>query len=56
MKNLGILVSELAHVGIEEICIDGSFCSHKDRPGDIDGYFVTDFQLWRKIRYPKLLS
>ena len=26
--------------GIEEIYVDGSFCSEKPDPGDIDGYWV----------------
>jgi hypothetical protein len=26
--------------------VDGSFCSRKDHPGDIDGYFVTDWPEW----------
>jgi hypothetical protein len=26
--------------GIEEVCLDGSFCTEKPDPGDIDGYWV----------------
>lgn len=55
VKNLGVLVKQLVQVGIEEIYVDGSFCSDKDRPGVIDGYFITNFHLW-KIRHPKLVS
>jgi hypothetical protein len=44
--NLRHLATHLFHVGISEVFADGSFCSNKDRPGDIDGYFVTDFPKW----------
>lgn len=42
VANLGVLVEQLWRVGIEEIYIDGSFAEAKDRPNDIDGYFVCD--------------
>ena len=43
VDNLEILVKQLWKVGITEIFIDGSFVEDKDRPNDIDGYFVCDF-------------
>jgi len=46
VANLGILAGHLARVGITDVYADGSFCSNKDRPGDIDGYFVTDWPQW----------
>lgn len=42
--NLGILVRQLWHVGIERIFIDGSFVEDKPHPNDIDGYFECDEQ------------
>ena len=38
--NLGILAGQLWSIGISEIFVDGSFVEDKDRPNDIDGYFV----------------
>jgi hypothetical protein len=48
--SLKVLVAQLAGVGITEVYADGSFCSKKDHPGDIDGYFVTDFPEWLNQR------
>ena len=42
LENFFLLASELWQVGITEIYIDGSFVEEKDRPNDIDGYFVVD--------------
>ena len=42
VENLGVLVSQLWQVGVTEIFADGSFTEDKDRPNDIDGYFVCD--------------
>lgn len=47
VANLGYLASHLRTVGIDDLYIGGSFCTTKGRPGDIDGYFVTDFPVWR---------
>ena len=47
---LGVLAGHLKQVGIDDIFLDCSFCSDKQRPGDIDGYFVTDFPAWRATR------
>ncbi len=46
VDQLAILVRDLRQVGIDRIFIDGSFCTDKPRPGDIDGYFVTSFTEW----------
>lgn len=46
VSNLRVLYGHLAEMGITEVFVDGSFCSDKDRPGDIDGYFITDFPAW----------
>ena len=42
LDNLEILVKQLWRAGVTEIFIDGSFAEGKDRPNDIDGYFVCD--------------
>lgn len=44
VDNLGILVSQLWAVGVDEIFVDGSFVEDKDHPNDIDGYFCCDFR------------
>jgi hypothetical protein len=31
--------------GIEDVFIDGSFCTEKPDPGDVDGYWVEEFRL-----------
>ncbi len=38
LKSLRIAVKAFREAGIEEIYIDGSFCTRKPDPGDIDGY------------------
>lgn len=40
--HLEILANQLWTVGCTEIFIDGSFCSDKYHPNDIDGYFIAD--------------
>ncbi len=47
VANLRQLVAHLHQVGIDRIYLDGSFCTDKPSPGDIDGWFVTDFPSWR---------
>lgn len=42
VENLSVLVGQLWRVGIDQVFIDGSFVEDKDRPNDIDGYFVCD--------------
>lgn len=41
VNNLEICVKQLWAVGIEEVYIDGSFCTDKYQPNDIDGYFIV---------------
>lgn len=40
LNGLRIAVEAFWAAGIEEIFIDGSFCTMKPDPGDIDGYWV----------------
>jgi hypothetical protein len=40
LKGLRAAVEAFWSAGIEEIYIDGSFCTEKPDPGDIDGYWV----------------
>jgi hypothetical protein len=40
VRRLGNRVDQLQKAGIRQIYVDGSFVTDKDRPGDIDGYFV----------------
>jgi hypothetical protein len=40
LKGLRVAVEALWAAGIQEIYIDGSFCTEKPDPGDIDGYWV----------------
>jgi hypothetical protein len=40
LEGLRIAVEALWAAGIEEIYIDGSFCTEKPDPGDVDGYWV----------------
>ena len=39
-KGLRLAVEAFLAAGIEEVYIDGSFCTTKRDPGDIDGYWV----------------
>ena len=40
LKGLRAAVEAFWVAGVEEIYVDGSFCSEKPDPGDIDGYWV----------------
>lgn len=40
VDHLEVLCRQLWICGVKEIYIDGSFCSDKYQPNDIDGYFV----------------
>ncbi len=44
LKSLRAAVNAFWDAGIEEIYIDGSFCTEKPDPGDIDGYWVEPDQ------------
>ena len=39
-KGIRAAVEAFWAAGIQEICIDGSFCTEKPDPGDVDGYWV----------------
>ncbi len=43
VENLGVLVEQLARVGITDVFVNGSFVEDKAHPNDIDGYFCCDF-------------
>ena len=50
LRGLRKAVDAFRAAGIEEIFIDGSFCSAKPDPGDIDGYWVEpDAQVYDRI-------
>jgi len=40
LKGLRTAVEAFWAAGIEEIYVDGSFCTEKPDPGDVDGYWV----------------
>jgi hypothetical protein len=40
LKGLRAAVEALWAAGVEQIFVDGSFCTEKPDPGDIDGYWV----------------
>ena len=40
LKGLRLAVRAFWSAGIEHIFIDGSFCTEKPDPGDVDGYWV----------------
>ena len=42
LDQFATLVGQLWGVGVGEIYLAGSFVSDRDRPGDIDGYFVCE--------------
>ena len=44
LKGLRSAVEAFWAAGIEEVFIDGSFCTEKPEPGDIDGYWVEPDQ------------
>jgi hypothetical protein len=44
LKGLRSAVEAFWAAGIEEVFIDGSFCTEKPDPGDIDGYWVEPDQ------------
>lgn len=50
LKGLHAAVSAFWAAGIEEIFTDGSFCTDKPDPGDIDGYWVEpDADVYERI-------
>jgi hypothetical protein len=40
LKGIRVAVEAFWAAGIEELFIDGSFCTKKPDPGDVDGYWV----------------
>ena len=55
MKELRAAVEAFWAAGIEEIYIDGSSCTDKPDPGDIDGYWVEpDPGVYDRIDRPPL--
>lgn len=40
VANLLVVVRQLWNAGVQEVCIDGSFCTATPIPNDIDGYWV----------------
>lgn len=50
LKGLRKAVEAFWAAGIEEIFIDGSFCTEKPDPGDIEGYWVEpDEEVYERI-------
>ncbi|MBA4544470.1 MULTISPECIES: hypothetical protein [Thermoactinomyces] len=43
--NLEVLLQPLWQLGFDEVFLDGSFCSIKEKPGDIDAYFELDLKV-----------
>lgn len=49
-KGLRLAVEVFWNAGIEEIYIDGSFCTEKPDPGDVDGYWVEpDLDVYDRV-------
>ena len=50
LKGLQAAIEAFWAAGIEEVFIDGSFCTEKPDPGDIDGYWVEpDPEVYERI-------
>jgi hypothetical protein len=50
LKGLRAAVRAFWSAGIEEIYIDGSFCTEKPDPGDVDGYWVEpDLDVYDRV-------
>ena len=50
LKGLRAALEAFWTAGIEEVYIDGSFCTEKPDPGDIDGYWVEpDSEVYERI-------
>lgn len=50
LKGLRTALEAFWKAGIKEIYIDGSFCSEKPDPGDVDGYWVEpDLDVYERI-------
>jgi len=42
VRDLDLLVRQLWQISITDVYVDGSFVEDKDRPRDIDGYFLCN--------------
>jgi hypothetical protein len=50
LKGLRASVRAFWSAGIEEIYVDGSFCTEKPDPGDVDGYWVEpDLDVYNRV-------
>lgn len=50
MKGLRAAVEAFWSAGVQEIYIDGNFCTEKPDPGDVDGYWVEpDPEVYERI-------
>lgn len=56
LSRLELLCRHLWSVGVGDVFVDGSFATNKLRPGDIDGYFVCDFETFCLTQLPQLLA
>jgi hypothetical protein len=56
VDQLGVLCVHLREVGIMDVYADGSFATDKLRPGDIDGYFICDFEPFWRDQFPRLVA
>ncbi|MEK4799945.1 hypothetical protein NYE37_13665 [Thermoactinomyces sp. FSL K6-2592] len=45
VSNLEVLISPLWRLGFDSVYLDGSFCTDKEKPGDIDGYFEWNLEV-----------
>lgn len=50
LKGLRAAVRAFWSAGIEEIYVDGGFCTEKPHPGDVDGYWVEpDLDVYSRV-------
>lgn len=56
VDQLSVLCVHLREVGITEVFADGSFATDKLCPGDIDGYFICDYEAFWRDLFPRLVA
>ena len=56
VDQLSVLCVQLREVGITDVYVDGSFATDKLRPGDIDGYFICDFEPFWRDQFSRLVA
>ncbi|MBN1959409.1 MAG: hypothetical protein JW841_00560 [Deltaproteobacteria bacterium] len=56
VEQLDVLCGNLWDVGITDIFVDGSFATTKSHPGDVDGYFLCEFDLFLSQQLPRLIA